>query len=260
MNAPVDLTSIQVDNGDGRTRSQMIVSYILVYALLILVSMMVYMYGNMIAMEITSEKSSRVMELLVSSISPVKQLYGKVLGTLLIGLLQIGVYVLVVVINLNLPHNASYFKGIDLDFGDAPPQLYGYFVLFFLLGFFLYAMLCAAVGSLVSRTEELGQAIAPITILALAGFYIGIFGTNAPSSEFVTVASFIPFFTPAVMFLRIGMANPAAWEVWLSIGVLVVTILFVGWLSAKIYRTGVLLYGKRPSFKEVRKAMQAFRA
>jgi ABC-2 type transport system permease protein len=135
-----------------------------------------------------------------------------------------------------------------------------YFIIFYFLGFFLFAMLYAAVGSLISRTEDLAQAILPVTFLSLGSFYIGIFGLNSPTAGFVTAMSFVPFFTPLIMFLRIGMTDPALWQILISILDLLLTILGVAWLSAKIYRVGVLMYGKRPGFKEVLKAMRAYRA
>jgi len=93
----------------------------------------------------------------------------------------------------------------------------------------------------------------------MIGFYIGIFGLANPGSTIVIVASYIPFFTPFIMFLRIGLTDPAIWEVALGFGILIVSILAAGWLSAKIYRTGVLMYGKRPSIKELIKAMKAYK-
>ena len=97
----------------------------------------------------------------------------------------------------------------------------------------------------------------PITFLALAAFYMGIFGINAPNASWLTGASFFPFFTPLIMFLRIGMTEPAFWEIALSMLILAGSILLFGWIAAKIYRTGVLMYGKRPSWKEVWKAMKS---
>jgi len=270
--APVALERIQINSGsvgsgtdtggtaaEGKTPSEQLVSYILVYALMVLLFMALSMYGNMTASEITAEKSSRVMEVLITSVSPLKQMFGKVFGMFLLGVAQMALFIVVALANLNLPNNRDFFSKNDLDFGSIPASLYIYFVLFYLLGFFLYVILYAAMGSIVSRTEELGQAIMPITLLSLAAFYIGIYGINAPSGTFIRVASFIPFFTPNIMFLRIGMFGVPEWEIWLSIAILVAAILFFGWLSAKIYRTGVLMYGKRPSIKEIRKAMKAYK-
>ncbi|MBD2847367.1 ABC transporter permease [Paenibacillus sp. IB182496] len=261
--APINVQTTQISvsdsTGEGKTAEQRGLAMGFVYAMMILLFMGIFVTSQLIASEITAEKSSRVMEILVTSVSPMTQMFGKIFGMFLVGLLQIGVYVVVAVVNFSLPHNKESLGNLNINLGDIDPMLYAYALLFFLMGYFLFAMLCAAVGSIVSRTEDLAQAMMPVSMLALAGFYIGIFGMTTPGSTLVVVTSFIPFFTPFAMFLRIGLTDPALWEVLLSIGVLALSIFVLGWLSARIYRTGVLMYGKRPSLKELRKAMKAYK-
>ncbi|WDZ64096.1 ABC transporter permease [Paenibacillus polymyxa] len=235
------------------------INYGLVYVLMILFFTSSMMTGNMIAAEVTSEKSSRIMEILITSVSPLTQMFGKIIGIFLVGLLQIVVFAAVVCANLMLPHNNVILSSAGLDLSQLNIAVLGYGLIFYILGYFLYAVLFAAVGSIVSRTEELGQAIMPITVLSLAAFYIGIFNIAAPDTIFIKVAGYIPFFSPTVMLLRIGLERASLLEIWLSLGILVASILLFGWLAAKIYRTGVLMYGKRPSFKELRKAMKAYK-
>jgi ABC-2 type transport system permease protein len=242
----------------GKTQEQIWVAYALIYFLLILLFITVQLYGNLIATEVTAEKSSRVMELLITSISPLKQMFGKVIGMFLLGLTQLACLAVVVAINIQLPNNSGFLEKNNIKLSDIPLSLFVYFILFFILGFFLFAMLYAAVGSLISRTEDLAQSVLPVTFLMLGSFYIGIFGLNSPTSGFVTAMSFVPFFTPLIMFLRIGMTDPAGWEIAVAIAGLLVTIVLVGWISAKMYRVGVLMYGKKPSFKEVFRAMRAY--
>ncbi|QGQ98842.1 ABC transporter permease [Paenibacillus psychroresistens] len=259
----IDTEQITIKDGgtnQGKTEEQMAVAYGLVYVLLFLLFMSVQLFGNLIATEVTAEKSSRVMELLITSVSPLKQMFGKVTGMFLLGMTQLLAFGIAVAINIQLPNNQDFLADNNIHLNETPLSLLLYFVLFFILGFYLFAMLYAAVGSLVSRTEDLGQAVLPITFLSIGSFYIGIFGLNAPTSSFVTAMSFVPVFTPLIMFLRIGMTDPAAWQIWLSILLLLATIGFVSWLSAKVYRIGVLMYGKKPSFKEVFKAMRAYKA
>ncbi|CAM4421972.1 ABC transporter permease [Paenibacillus tarimensis] len=264
--APVDVSTVQISTtggagsvGDGKTPEERGLAMGLVYALIIVLFMGVMISGQLIASEITAEKSSRVMEVLVTSVSPLTQMFGKIIGMLLVGLIQIGVYVVVFLINLGLPHNSEMLSEMNIDLSAIDPMLLVYAAIFYFAGYFLYATLFAAVGSIVSRTEDLGQAVMPITFLSLAGFYIAIFGMTTPNATFIEVSSFIPFFSPFIMFLRIGLSDPALWEVLLSIGILFGSIFLFGWLSARIYRTGVLMYGKRPSFKELRKAMKAYK-
>lgn len=266
LNTPVSITTVNITAGagvgggdEGKTKEQQGLAIGVVYVLIIMLFMAVIITGQLIATEITAEKSSRVMEILVTTVAPLKQMFGKIIGMLVVGLTQIAIYVAVFLININLPHNQKMLEGFNINLADIDPMLIVYAVLFYLMGYFLFATLFAAVGSIVSRTEDLGQAVMPITFLSLAGFYIGMFSIATPDAALVKITSFIPFFTPYSMFLRIGLGSPALWEIWLSIALLAVAILFFGWLSAKIYRTGVLMYGKRPSLKELRKAMKAYK-
>ncbi|TVX88241.1 ABC transporter permease [Paenibacillus agilis] len=234
-------------------------SFVVTFALLILFFTSIQMTGNMIASEVTQEKSSRVMEILITSVSPLAQMFGKILAMFILGMIQIMAFIAVAVINLLLPHNQEALKGLDLDISKFDPMLVIYGLILYVFGYFLYATLYASVGSIVSRTEDLAQAVLPITFLSLAAFYIGMFSVSTPNSMLVKVTSFIPFFTPTSMLLRIGLGEYQWWEFWLSIVILLLSVLVFGWLAAKIYRTGVLLYGKRPTWKEVRKAMKAYK-
>lgn len=234
-------------------------NFITVYVLMTLFFFSAMLTGNMIASEVTSEKSSRVMEILITSVSPLTQMFGKVIGVFLVGLLQIGVFGVTILINLMLPYNRDVLAGFDLDFSQMPYDVLAYGLIFYVLGYFLYALLYAAVGSIVSRTEDLGQAVTPLTMLSLAAFYIGIFSLNNADSLLMKISSFVPFTSPTTMIARIGLGEIAFWEIAVSLVLLLLSIFFFGWLSAKIYRTGVLMYGKRPSMKELRKAMKAYK-
>lgn len=262
--SPINIESKQISTSSTAETAEkdemdMVVTYFLVYIMIILFFFGTMVSGQFVATEITTEKSSRVMEILVTSVAPLKQMFGKIIAMFLLSITQIGLFVAVFVANVLLPHNSELLAQFEIDLSEVDPILIVYFLLFYLLGYFLYATIFAAIGSIVSRTEDLGQAMTPVTFLTLAVFYVGIFGINAPDATFMTVMSFIPFFTPITMFIRIGMAEPAVWEIVLSFALLGATIFFMGWLSAKIYRTGVLMYGKRPSINEIRKAMKAFK-
>ena len=265
MYAPVQITTQQLSSegaGDGAETSEAstpTINYVIVYALLMLFFMSIMMTGNMIAAEITSEKSSRIMEILITSASPLAQMFGKVIGVFLVGLLQIGVIVAAVAVNLSLPHNATILSDFDLDLGQLNISLLLYGIVLYVLGFFLYALMYAAVGSIVSRTEDLGQAIMPIMMLGFVAFYVPLFSISNADTMLVKIASYVPFTSPLTMLLRIGVGEVAIWEIIVSLVILLVTTVAFGWLAAKIYRTGVLMYGKRPSMKEIRKAMKAYK-
>ncbi len=245
--------------GEGKTEKPALINYVIVYVLVILFFMTIMMTGNMIAAEVTAEKSSRIMEILITSVSPLAQMFGKIIGMFLIGLFQIFIFAAVIAINVTLPHNRPILSELNLDLSQISVEVIVFGFILYILGYFLYATLFAAIGSLVSRTEELGQAIMPITMLSLAAFYIGIFSLSAPNSTLLKVSTYIPFFSPVSMIVRIGLGDTPMWEILASLAVLLIAIFLFGWLSAKIYRTGVLLYGKRPTLKELQKAMRAYK-
>ena len=243
----------------NQTQAMAVMASVLVYALLMLLFMSVMISGTMIANEVTAEKSSRVMEILISSVSPLKQMFGKIIGVGLVVLSQIAAFIAVALLNANLPQNVQYLQQYHLTLRDIPVSLLVYFLLFYIIGYFLYATLFAAIGSLVSRTEDLGQAVMPVTFLLLGGFYIALYGIQAPTSPLIVGMSFFPFYTPLLMFLRLGLSQPPVWQVMLSMAILLGSVYLMTWLAAKIYRTGVLMYGKRPSWRELRKAMKAMK-
>lgn len=261
--APITLDSVQIsvsgDGGSGKTADEQATAIGLTYVIIILLFMAIMITGTMIATEITAEKSSRVMEILVTSVSPLKQMFGKIIGTFAAGLLQLLVLAAVFVLNLSLPQNRDAFASFGIRLDTIDPLLLVFAVFFYLAGYFLFATVFAALGSMASRTEDMNQVVTPVTMLMLLGFYIAIYGLSNPDSTIVVVGSFIPFFAPFLMFLRIGLSDPLWWETVVSIGLLLASIGLFGWLSAKIYRTGVLMYGKRPTLKEVLKAMKAYK-
>lgn len=267
LNAPVQIEAVKSAAEDGAKEGPGgnggaepgAINYVVVYALIILFFMTITMTGNMIASEVTAEKSSRIMEILITSVSPLAQMFGKIIGMFFIGLLQIFVFAAVIAVNVTLPYNQPVLADFNLDLSQIRVEVLVLGLVFYILGYFLYATLFAAIGSLVSRTEELGQAVMPITMLSLVAFYIGIFSLSSPDSMLLKISSYIPFVSPVSMIVRIGVGTTPVWEIALSLLILAASIFLFGWLSAKIYRTGVLLYGKRPTLKELRKAMKAYK-
>lgn len=229
----------------------------LVYVLLFVIYFAVIMYANMIAMEVATEKSSRVMEILISSVSPIKQMFAKILGIALLSLTQMAAFLLIgyYFVKKNLETMEGGFFAF-FGFGDIPVQTIIYALVFFILGYFLYATLAAFLGSLVSRIEDVQQMITPMTIMIVAGFMIAMVGLNQPETTFITITSYIPFFTPMLMFMRVGMLTLPAWEPLLGIAILLVTIIVLAVFGARVYKGGVLMYGKSNSFKDIKKALQ----
>ncbi|MFS0577232.1 ABC transporter permease [Sporosarcina sp. 179-K 3D1 HS] len=229
----------------------------LVYVLMFVIYFAVILYSSMIATEVATEKSSRVMEILISSVSPVKHMFAKVLGIGSLGLLQIVFYGVAgfVAMKTSATGEPGGLSGIfSLSGIDTGTLIYA--IVFFILGYFLYATLAALLGSLVSRTEDVQQVITPMTMLIVAAFIIAATGLGNPEMTYLKYVSFFPFFAPLVMFLRVGMLELPLWEPLLSIAIMLITIFFLGWFGARVYRGGVLMYGPSRSLKDIRKAIQ----
>ncbi len=256
LNAPVAFEKEALVEG-AKSSEELDQARGIVYVLLFFIYFSVIAYANMTAMEVATEKSSRVMEILISSVSPVKQMFAKIIGIGLVGLTQLAV--ILVVGYFALVRRKDELAGGFFDvfgFGDLSVSVILYAVIFFLLGYFLYATLAALLGSLVSRIEDVQQMVMPMTFLVMIGFFISMFGLSNPESAFITISSYIPFFTPMVMFLRVGMLNIPAYEPIIGIAVLLITIILLGIFGARVYRGGVLMYGKSNSYKDIKKAIQ----
>lgn len=220
-------------------------TYIMIFALY----MVILLYGQMVASSVASEKSSRAMELLVTSAKPTSMMFGKVLSSCLAGLLQLAAIFGTVIVCFNI--NKTYWDsdGIMAAFFNIPTELLVYMLVFFVLGFLVYAFLYGATGSVVSKLEDLNTAVMPVTLLFIVGFMIVMMTMSSGNTDtlLLKVASYVPFTSPMAMFTRIAMSRVAAYEIAISIAILAVSVVLVGVIAAKIYRMGVLLYGKRPS-------------
>ncbi|WP_237979898.1 ABC transporter permease [Bacillus thuringiensis] len=225
---------------------------ILINVFIILNYVMILMY----AAQLATEKSSRVMELVVSSISPTKHLYAKLFSTLLAGITQIIIWGLVATVGYKTAINDSKNDILNsIDLNSVAPTLVFYGILFFTLGFLLYGSLSCLFGSIITRIEESSQAVMPLMFMLLAALYIAIYGMSNPSSTVVTVTSYIPFFTPIVMLVRIGFLNIPVWEIALALAILIATICMMIGLTSRVYRGGVLLYGKG-AFSNIKRAIK----
>ncbi|MGG0123167.1 ABC transporter permease [Bacillus paranthracis] len=229
---------------------------ILINVFIMLNYLMILMYAAQLATDVATEKSSRVMELVVSSISPTKHLYAKLFSTLLAGITQIIIWGLVATGGYKTAINDSKNDILNsIDLNSVAPTLVFYGILFFTLGFLLYGSLSCLFGSIITRIEESSQAVMPLMFMLLAALYIAIYGMSNPSSMVVTITSYVPFFTPIVMLVRIGFLNIPVWEIALALGILIATICMMIGLTSRVYRGGVLIYGKG-AFSNIKKAIK----
>ncbi|MCR4604540.1 MAG: ABC transporter permease [Eubacterium sp.] len=223
-------------------------AYIMIFALY----MIIILYGQMIATNVASEKSSRAMEVLITSAKPTALMFGKILAACTAGMGQLilifgGAYA-------SFKFNESYIGegNIIRMIFNIPLELIIYMIVFSLLGFLLYAMLFGAVGSMATKVEDINTLQTPITILFVIGFLIVVMnmGTNV-NSGIMIVASYFPFTSPMAMFTRIAMGEIPTYEFVISIAILTVSVIGCGIFAARIYRAGVLHYGKPPKFMEM---------
>lgn len=253
--APITFNTTALDQ-TAKTDEELSQARGIVYVMLFVLYMAIIIYGQMIATDVATEKSSRVMEILVSSAPPVTHMFAKILGIALLGLTQVGLVILVGYGMITVKAE-ELTGGLFEEFGvqNTSLSVYIYAIIFFVLGYLLYATLAAMLGSLVSRVEDVGQMIMPMIFLIMIAFFIAIFGLNAPDSTIVNISSFIPFFSPMLMFLRVGMLDVPIWEVSLSIGILIGSIALLGIFGARVYKGGVLMYGRSNSLKDFKKAL-----
>ena len=223
-------------------------AFIMIYALYIAVMT----YGQMVATNVASEKSSRAMELLTTSASPVAMMFGKIIASCLAGLTQlVGIFGSALLF-YNL--NRASWQGNQMinSIFNVPPDLLLYMILFFLLGFFIYGMMYGAVGSLGSKIEDIGSVAMPIILVFVIGFAVVMSSIEDPNNAIgMKICSFIPFTSSMAMFARIAMGSVSTGEIALSIAILVVSTVLIGILAAKIYRAGVLMYGTRPKLRTI---------
>jgi ABC-2 type transport system permease protein len=208
-------------------------------------------YGMWVATSVAEEKSSRVMEVMLNAATPGEMLAGKVFGVGGAGLTQLAAIVLpaalVVALQAPLARLVLGEDGAATPLTGLTPGILLAFVVFFLLGFVLTALVYAAAGSLVSRQEDVQQVALPMLMLAFAAYFAAFFASSAPSAPWVAPLSWLPFFSPYLMLTRLVIGSVAPWELALAIGLLVAAILAALVVASRIYAAGVLLYGQRPS-------------
>jgi ABC-2 type transport system permease protein len=255
--APTPIEIVPVDPQEAEEADQAVgADYVLAYALVILTFMAIITYGTWVANSVAEEKSSRVMELLVTAATPRQLLAGKVLGTGAAGLTQYGAVVLAAFIGLlaqdSLAGTLLGEGGTALEGTDLSVLLP--FGVFFVGGFMLYATLYAGFGSMASRQEDVQQVTGPMMIIGMGGYFASFVALNIPAAAWVKVVSLIPFFSPYMLPMRLLLDEVAPWE-WALAGLLMIVFLLGAlWIAARIYSAAVLLYGQRVGLRSVLRA------
>ena len=247
LTQPLDLKRLRVsDKGEQEDRG---VSFFLSLILVMMIYVGTLMWGQVVMTGVIEEKSNRVVEVIVSSTSPRNLLFGKLVGVGGAGLLQFGIWILALVAVSVASGSLAFLSGVDLP--EINPVLIAAFPIFFLLGFFLYASLYAAIGSAVNTIQEAQNFIFPVMLPIIMAMVCWPVVMRAPDSTLSVVLSLIPFMTPILMFLRMSVLMPPVWQIALSVVLTSLTIAVVIWIAARIYRVGLLMYGKPPNFPEM---------
>lgn len=239
---------------DKGVREERGITFITSFFFLMVLYMTLMLYGVAVMRSVIEEKTSRVFEVLLSSVKPMELLAGKILGVAAVGLTQYAVWIL-----MALAAGGGMIGSLRTQMGEisVPGSLLFYFALFFLLGYLLYSTMFAALGAVVNSEQEAQQLQMTVMWFLIIPMLVAQLVIRAPNSTAAVILSLIPFFTPMLMFLRINLMTPPTWQVALSIALLLATNLAVLWLSARIYRVGILMYGKRPTLPELLRWVRA---
>jgi len=220
-----------------------------------IIGMMIYItlaiYGQMILAAVVEEKETRIAEILFSSAKPFELMMGKLTGVGLAGLTQLGIWVTSALILVGFGLAQMSAAGMDISIPNISPLMVVLFFVYFLLGFFVYASIFALIGSMVTTMQEGGQFSLPPIMLLLVGFYFSFAVIRDPNSSLSFWVSIAPFFAPITMPVRILAETPPYWQIALSIFINAATIAGLVWLASRVYRVGMLMYGKRATIPEV---------
>lgn len=250
-----EIMSVQIvseTNTLGKNQAQ---NFFYTYIMIVALYIVILLYGQLVATNVATEKSSRAMEVLITSVKPASMMFGKVLASCLAGFAQLFAVFGSALLLYSINKSAWNDNMIISSLFNIPADLFVYMMVFFVLGFLVYAFLYAAIGSTVSKLEDINTSVLPITFLFIIAFMIVVFamaGGNVDTT-LMKICSYIPFISPMAMFTRICMSTVAWYEIAISIAVLIGSTVGIGFLSAKIYRVGVLLYGNKPKIGSILK-------
>jgi ABC-2 type transport system permease protein len=253
---PADLRTVKVSDGKATDQSGT-ASFFIAYFMGFILYITMIIYGQQTLTSVIEEKTTRIMEVLVSSLRPFQMMLGKILGVGLTGLLQLTIWVGSIFL---LTHERAHLAGIfhispeamqQLPIPTMPADLLVVFLLYFILGFLLYGSLYAAVGSMFNTVQEAQQVAMFVQMAIMVGFFALFAVIKDPTGGLGVTMSFIPFFSPFIMPARWSLTSVPVFEVVVSLGLSVLALFAVAWLAGRIYRTGILMYGKKPSLREV---------
>lgn len=251
LSKSVDLATYPVNEKGEEGAEDSGAGFAMVFIIAFLIYITILLYGQVVLGAIIEEKETRIAEILFSSVRPFHVMIGKLIGVSLMGLTQMMIWAgaFSALALYVVPTLASQGQSINLP--HLPPFFFVYFFLFFVLGYFMYAAIYALVGSMVTTSQEGGQMAMPVVFLLMAGLYLAFPVIRAPNSPFAFWVSMVPFFAPITMMVRIVSQTPPFWQILLSLGIGYATVILLLWLASRIYRIGMLMYGKKATIPEM---------
>ena len=252
----VDIISVQIESSTETLGKDQMENFFYTYIMIFALYMVILLYGQMVATNVATEKSSRAMELLVTSAKPTAMMFGKVLASCIAGFSQLVLVFGTAIVLYNVNKEALSNPLIASIF-NIPIELFIYLIVFFVLGFLIYAFMFGAIGSTASKLEDINTSVMPITFLFIIAFMVVMFsmGSGSIDNTAMLICSYIPFTSPMAMFTRICLSTVAWYEIAASIAILIGSTVGIGILSAKIYRVGVFLYGTPPKLTTIVKTV-----
>jgi ABC-2 type transport system permease protein len=242
----VDLDTKMLKEGEEQ-EGEFDILYLSSFVFIMILYMTILLWGIAVQRSIIEEKNNRVIEVLLSSLRATDLLGGKILGVGSVGLTQYAIWA-IFALGLSM-YGVS--MGAFSQLSVFNPTTLAFFIVYYLLGFLFYSTLFASIGSICNTDQEAQQLQTPVMMCLVFTLIIPMAVIQNPDGAFATIVSMIPFFAPIVMFMRINILTPPAWEIALSIAILIASIFIAGKLAAKIFRVGILMYGKRPNLPEI---------
>jgi ABC-2 type transport system permease protein len=248
LSKPVDLQAVKIGaTGEERDSGG---SFVLVFGVGFIMYLSILMYGQVVLGAVIEEKETRIAEILFSSVKPFTLMMGKLVGVSLVALTQLAIWGSAFGAFALYGVNLLASKGLRASIPSIPISHYIYFALFFLLGYFIYSTIYALVGSMVTTAQEGGQLAMPIILILVVSFYLFLPVSRSPDSTFAFWVSMLPFSAPVTMLVRIVTQTPPFWQIALSLLIGFGSVLLIMWFASRIYRVGMLMYGKRASIPE----------
>lgn len=266
LNEPVQLQTHTVSIEDGAIVDEddlaNIIAIASAYFINIVIMMFIMFYASTVIEEIAREKGTRMMEVILSSTTATTHFFGKLIGVFLVMVVHVAIYAAIAVAAFMYLRNHEFVQSLigDFDVGAILLEFFQFSGVFLIIGVLMYMLIAAFLGSLITKTEDIGRASGPLTMPVLLGFYIGLFAMAQPENIVVVISSYIPFLTPFVMPFRIATNTVSNLQVWLALGGSVLFTILLAFVSLAFYRANVLIYSDGGMFKTIKQSWTVMRS